>query len=544
MKPNKININRPKISSEEIAAHKNFEALLKKVNPAFKHKPMYRQVWFAPALLAAAAAIIIAIYVFIPAKNNNNALAGRGGGFITNPIKGVDVAYSVYTVDADSGKDIICASGSKIKIPANAFTDGQGQVLRGKVRVKYREFRDAVDIFVSGIPMSYDSGGTKYQFESAGMCEILADQNDKPVNPNPASPITIQYKSNYGGTQYNLYELDTTARNWKCIGKDKVEPIAQQQPVKDSSYATGRADTPSAPPRLSEKIIKNIKNEIAKLEKTKPEKPIAADKVKRHFQFKVNPKQFPELSTYSNVMFTIVGVEDKDVPKAVFTTVWKNVKLEENVKGVNYKMTVSKGATSYSYIVCPVFEGTDYDNAMKLYDDKYTEYKTALAKKQAEENRLAEERNVYEENRAASERITKIDIDSINNSIHSDDVVFRSFIAKKFDVIYNCDRLAHMSGFLTLRAGFEDNKGNVFHPLQVYMANTRLNGLTTFYDPKISYEPTAKNVMWGITSDNKLAYFTSEDFKTVPKTDSYTFKMRIYEGELKSEDDVRKVLGI
>jgi hypothetical protein len=142
--------------------------------------------------------------------------------FISPLIKELDVPYTSYKIDNDQTKTIEHKTGSFITIPANAFVDKDGNLLKGKVEIEYREFKDVAEIIASGIPMSYDEDGEEKHFESAGMIEILAYQNGEAVFINPEKKIAIKMTSDYPGNHYNLYNLDTTAKAWKDIGKDKI----------------------------------------------------------------------------------------------------------------------------------------------------------------------------------------------------------------------------------------------------------------------------------------------------------------------------------
>ncbi|HRD40305.1 MAG TPA: hypothetical protein PLC65_16880, partial [Bacteroidia bacterium] len=79
---------------------------------------------------------------------------------------------------------------SKIKVPQNAFVNKAGPDIIGDVEIQYREMHDQADIIASGIPMTYDSAGTKYHFESAGMFDIKASQNGEQVFLKHGKQIT------------------------------------------------------------------------------------------------------------------------------------------------------------------------------------------------------------------------------------------------------------------------------------------------------------------------------------------------------------------
>lgn len=75
-----------------------------------------------------------------------------------NALEGIETIYS--------------PSGSKIKIPKNALRFPSGVKAVGEVVLIYREWRNAVDMAFSKIPMTYCSGEDTVNLESAGMFEI------------------------------------------------------------------------------------------------------------------------------------------------------------------------------------------------------------------------------------------------------------------------------------------------------------------------------------------------------------------------------------
>src|ERR1043166_3888724 len=241
----KININRPEISSQEIAKRKDFDSVLKQANVGGNGgggKPFFRKPWFLSGAVVAIVAIVATVLITNNNKNNDQNVVADNQQQATNneqlveefykteeakpcinpPVPGLNVPYESFRITSEKGGVINFKTGSVITIPKNAFTDATGNPIKGEVEVRYREFHDAADFFVSGIPMTYDSAGTRYQFESAGMVEMLAFQDGKQVNMAKGKKVDIQLASAQSGNEYNLYKLDTNINNWSCLGKDRV----------------------------------------------------------------------------------------------------------------------------------------------------------------------------------------------------------------------------------------------------------------------------------------------------------------------------------
>lgn len=153
------------------------------------------------------------------------------------PVKGVDVYPDLYSYNAMTGTELKYGSGTKISIPAMAFEDANGSPVTGNVDITYREFRDPIDVVLSGIPMKYDSGGVVNDFQSAGMFEINASQNGTEVYLQEGKQIDIDFAVTDTASTYNFYRLDET-NGWQYIeNTGKVEE--EMVPVNDSAVDEG-----------------------------------------------------------------------------------------------------------------------------------------------------------------------------------------------------------------------------------------------------------------------------------------------------------------
>ncbi len=124
------------------------------------------------------------------------------------PVKGVDIAPDVYSVNPMTGSVVEYGSGTTILIPSMAFEDVNGNLVQGPVDITYREFRDQVDVVLSGIPMDYDSAGTSGKFESAGMFEMQASQNGTEVFLRDEKEIELKFAVTDTASDFNFYRLD------------------------------------------------------------------------------------------------------------------------------------------------------------------------------------------------------------------------------------------------------------------------------------------------------------------------------------------------
>jgi len=544
----KVNIDRPEISSEEIAQRKNFNSVFKN-HATVSAKPVLKNPWFLSSVVVATVAVVATVLFLNQKSTTNNqqpltdnqqpadslALAAfykeeEAKPCINPPLAGCNVPYTIYKVFAEKGATLDFKTSSKIEIPKNAFADKNGKPLKGEVELRYREFHDAVDFFVSGIPMTYDSAGVKYQFESAGMMELLAYQNGEQVNMAPGKSVNIQLASDYKGTEYNLYELDTLKNNWSCLGKDKV--VAEKaHSVKSIVAKVDSAKYPVTVKQTPEyKAVEAKKGEVQKEKEIKiaalpkpgaePKKPNLTTKGKYAFNIEVDPKEYPELAIYKGLLFE-VGDENKNFDNSMYKITWDEAIVKEgNKKGENYLLTLKKGARKHDLFVYPVFEGENYEKAMKDYQDTFVKYNVTLDKRKAEEKQIEID---YQARLAAlkkeQEQIERRWAEAEKNSFKTMDTqqkVYRMFAINKFGT-YNCDNPSVYPKGVMCTAELTNDKGNRLVCFDIYLVDKAKNGLFTYYRNPLStfsFNPQSTNMLWTVES-GVLYWLKPEQFSSI-----------------------------
>ena len=93
-----------------------------------------------------------------------------------------------------------------------------------------------------------------------------------------------------------------------------------------------------------------------------------------------------------------------------------------------------------------------------------------------------------------------------------------------------------------VEASFVDDNGNPIVLKQVVLLELGVNALYR-YTKTVHFNPESQNILWGMTEDGKLAYFTASDFKNLEaRSGKVAFKMRVHPEELKTYDDIMNVL--
>jgi len=423
---------------------------------------------------------------------------------IKPPLPNIDISYTNYSIDAQKDTVLLYKTGSKITIPKNAFLDSEGKVIKGKVDIQYREFSNAFDIYLGGIPMQYDSDGTAQVFETAGMFEIKATLNNKAVYVNPDNKIQVDMVSFEQGNQYNLYQLDEVTGKWSDIGKDEITQI---------NYEDELAQLPQIPPEPKKAGISS-------------------------FSISDGTGKYPELAMYENVLFEPVdgkscGIQSTDI----VVKKMNNGKYEVTFSFI-YNGKLIEEAKCICYLAFK--EGVDYDNAMIIYQNKYA---TRIAKRKKMKKKIDDEWEKYFNIRkiyAEAGMLNFFNIEQIKN-LKGEDKIIRSLSINNFGFI-NIDYPSDYPNGAELIAQFKDEKGNAIKLESTVLMVKGRNALFR-YKNKIKFNPSKDNLLWGITEDGELAYFNSDDFKNVKATTgNYTFSMRIHTEKLNTYEDVVGVL--
>lgn len=540
----KFNINRKNISDEKALKHKSFD----KVMAGYKvlSKPLYKTFKFWAGAGVAVTAVVVATSLL------TNNLKKETESAVKPPIKSLDIPTDSFWVDAVKDTTITTKSGSQIKISANSFFDKNGTLVNGKVEIKYRELQDVIDIFMSGIPMTYDSAGTQYHFESAGMFEFRGFQEHEEVFISDASPVNILLASKWEGERFNIYKLDDKTGVWSYIEKDTAGK--NQEPI----FAQVKTDSVKLPVNEKiEKLTKEVEKAKAKTEQLvqgKPLEPVKAADGTQNLKIQVSEKEFPELALYKNLLFEI-DKNDKTYKSELSKITWDAASVKKGKEKGTYVLTFIKGKDEYSFLTRPVVSEKDYPKAVELYNKKFDEYEKTLAMRKEDEVKKEKELKA-EYDKLNAERLAQIaEIQQRMASVSAQqiainattDIIYRSFMVSSFG-IWNSDCPQNMPKGLMVSATFTDknNKELVFNTLYlVEKGKNAAYSLTNYDYTRFTFNPESENLLLGVTKDNKIAVFKPEDFAALGKIgSSCKFKMQVLDKPFKNIDEVKASIDI
>ena len=581
----KFTVGRPKVSDEEIEKRKNFDDLVKK----FKDQSLadakakqrsginMKKLMYSTIILGVSVVCYITLNQILSIKSTSKNTATTNqisNKFIeSKPTKFIQPIekksnYSTYKINAQKGGEIKHHTKSVIKIPAKAFTDEQGIELTGEVEIVYREMHTIPEILASGIPMRYDSAGVKQSFESAGMLEIKGIQNGKEIKLKQDKKIEINMASQKKGDRFNLYYLDTIAKQWQCLGKEKLlEGNQKLNQTKDNLQQA----TSAIKNDIVNQQLKTIDLKIAELQTKennhnadidlpkKPTAPVSASKQRKQFALDVDYKEFPELKSFEGCVFE-VGEENKHYTSEFNTIKWNDISIAQGTKAAqNYLLILTAGYRKEKLIVYPVFIGKNFEQAQQLYQKKLDSYNTILVQKKEEEQKRKDaiEREIkkMEEERFALAKKLRAEENSRSfNNLYAEmndgknylsEGVRRIFEINKFG-IYNSDCAKPFPMHTTTEGVFMQQNIELI-PASVFLINHSDNMMWTYTTKEtehLKYDPKKKNSLIAFIQ-NKLFWCDTIAFTQSSKKKEKTI---FYFKEIKeggsSAEDLKKVLNL
>jgi hypothetical protein len=508
----KFKYDRKAPSDAEIDATKNFEdvfsqAVQKNGNPGNKHA--------GKAIVLIAAVLFLGWYLF--------SLEEITVPFVNPPMAAANQEFSLYSVNTSEGEILQFATGTTIEVPPNAFMDKNGNPINGQVEIRYREFHNPYEIFLSGIPMTYDSAGTNYHFESAGMFEILGYQNNEQVFLKPEKQIQVKMASYSQGEYFNQYFLDTINQNWNFIRKDIIEKF---------------------PVATTETLGGEEKNSL----EMEPIKPVKEND--KHFSFEVvfNEEEFPELNVYKGLLFQVDKNEKAFSPEFALTA-WEGISIERGNKEGSYFITLSKKEENHQFACIPVIAASDFKAAQKEYERLLSIYKTKLDGKNQQETKkqgaLAAKQEKFEKELKIKQAIAEQARKRASAVYETENLVLRTFQVTNFG-IWNSDAPNLMPQGQLIAANYIDESGAKVKISKAFLVERNKNALFAYQNPsQLQFNPDSENMLIGITEGNLICYVHYANFKSIDRNSkSNTLQLKIINAKATSSNEILQLLDI
>jgi hypothetical protein len=296
-----------------------------------------------------------------------------------------------------------------------------------------------------------------------------------------------------------------------------------------------------------EESKKEKETKIASLAKPKekPSEPLKLSKERYAFNIDVDPKEFPELAVFKNVVFE-VSPENTNFNREMYNITWDEVTVKEGTKkGQNYWLNLKKGSQKQDLLVYPVLEGKNYEKAQAEYQGKLDKYTLALEKRKFDEKLIEldykQKLESLKKQQKQVELKWKANMEREFAATETEQKVKRMFAINSFGV-YNCDNpLAFPTG-VTTKANLLNEKNEKVMCYEVYLVDRAKNALFTYTkNPivKFSFNDQTKNVLW--TVDNGVLYWLKpEQFADIKGSEEVcNLKMNRVDQKFKSVEEIK-----
>lgn len=515
---------------------------------------------------------------------------------IQPPVYGWDKPKNIYAVNATEGGTLSYKTGTKIYVPAQAFVDETGEPVQGNVQIDYREFRNPADFLFSGIPMTYDSGGSTHLFESAGMFEITASQEGHQVYLAKDKPVKMDFASTDSSTAYNFYVLDEKQGTWVNKGKTDVPRVvaSETQIIRYSGavqdyleykqrlaslnlfdtvgFENRFADTDYFYTTLASGQKRNSEGNYTDYQDKGEFKSlirltrVASGKKKEiAFKMKLSSKEFPEMAAFGGMKWVITDKESMSSFRAKYSykKVFNDIRVEQTEQGYAITLKSEEGfVTMNAYPVNSKQLGKKehpagntnanrkaYVRALNMREMKFNQMlakdKKANAKRYVPEEKYwaSLKGKMSDHEKPMTFVLWKQHCDSflmdekknLMASAASEGAIIRSLQLDGMGV-FNCDQIQRLTDPVVAKARYSKEDGSAVKTKATYIIDNRINGVLR-YDGYMGYSPA--KIAYSPGSDNIL--ITIKEDGLVAWSDQKNFRDNTEKNKVLPEFKVNEV---
>ncbi|MEN0047549.1 MAG: hypothetical protein AAF806_10870, partial [Bacteroidota bacterium] len=564
MKKNyQIKFNQPKqISSEQIKKHQDFDALFasfeQKHPPKQKTSNFRRIIWMGSAIAAATIGVVFwfnQTTIDVTEQYYEAQMAYfEEQPYINPPLENVRPTFASYQVNARTGGTYPYSENSKLIVPEAAFQGADGQALEGEVNLFYREMHDAVDFFLSGIPLTYDSAGVNYTLESAGMIEIYAEQDGQRVRMMPGKSIDIELASEISipflnvPPKFNIYKLDVEARNWVYQEPNQMSVLTSAAPS-DNPVIQAYQNQLEEITRQEQQALAQLEARIA--QPSAPQKPNTRNSdlptLELDFLDSFNGSEEAKAirNQYDGAVWQL-SPNSQAIPADAVSKEWASADMKELENG-EFELSLIKEEERLSLIVQPVLLDADYAKALEQYEADLLAYEQKSVERDGmlTADRTALEVEYAEKKQAIVAAMEQENQTYTNTSPRQKRKIVNRFKANSFG-IWNCDRPIAPDPQQAIVA-FEDQFGNTYENQTAYLLDKNRNSVERILvteNTVLEFDINSTHLLWLVNVDRQVTVMRPEAFKALKTGTEKQQKvdLTLLDQKLEDEEDVRRVV--
>ncbi len=165
-----------------------------------------------------------------PAQNEAQVVHNQ----ILPPLKGVKIKPQTQTIDPTKPQVVRFASGTRVEVPANAFVDAAGKVIKTPVQLSLETYNSPAAILASGIPMTFEENGKQEHFESAGMFQLTGQSEGRAIEIAQNKQLVVNHPSQTSDEDFDFFyfEEEPTAPKIayaQVLGRRSTKPKKQRR---------------------------------------------------------------------------------------------------------------------------------------------------------------------------------------------------------------------------------------------------------------------------------------------------------------------------
>lgn len=396
----------------------------------------------------------------------------------------------VRVVDNSQSSTLQFESGTTISIPPNAVVDKDGRPVKGNYDLVYQEFRDAADIVYSGIPMTFSSSGTDYNFSSVGMYEVRANQNGKELQLN--KPIQIDFNATDVKADVGFFQMDDKTGEW-----EKLEDID-----------FGMLDTDEI---VNELEVKGV-----------------------FIQWSYSQREKSTNYTFSKDLYSILENHLDTIPN------WKSRLQKVNKEKGSFSLP-SKYVADFNEVI-----NDSYTELLKSPEFKAINNEDQELPLIWEPEAIQIERTIVPAKRDNDIRATLL-AEGSSDPGHTYPNLVKGLNSSKFGV-YNCDQIYRIGRSQTVTPTYVDVKTGkeIKNKRVTCVMDLTYNGAFSFQPNYLTCNVEGKNVILLFTTDKKTYMLDAEEFNKLNVTENNrpVFAMTDMTDQLKTSKDLSRILKL
>lgn len=456
----KFNLDREPLESDYIHSKRDFNKVVKGYKAS--QYPVWKRPWFYGPTGAAAFALILSMTIFNENELNDPKTTLTASVTENQDLKDTpcvhppseenDLAFQVYTLEAEGETQLQLPSGTTIKIPSGSL------LTKGEVRLEVREFANKSEVFLAGVPMDYQSEA----FESAGMIEMRAYQNGELVAIDSQKPIEVSMVQTKTGPDFGFWYLNETEGKWLAHPSNQVTETRNLE-LEETACVQHINKVNEQLVEVDEKVkLVNQPDEKQQLLPSPNAKKMMVD---------FDIADFPEFKSLKGVEFEYLKYTPELSAKLKNGT-WTKMELQ---KSSTYIVEFSNSRERISVPVKPVLSGSELAQLQARLAEAEKLKKLELSKLAAEKKRLEKEQRLLQikleklqaemktalakQSNTASEREKYANRQASRNTVNT---VTRSQFATTRWGLYNCDQpVPYPKPFLEPREFVDKNDAKI-----------------------------------------------------------------------------------